>query len=114
MAYEATFRWSNTTDQIFDVAATDADTGVDIDFSAATAISFVVGDSFSCPVVSATLAGGQITIPTSNIIEVNIPASMLQAACPQTYKVGMTYELNGEINQLIYGTVSIYDGIARL
>lgn len=114
MTYIATFQQSNTASWIFDVTATDADTGADIDFSTATAISFVVGDSNNCPLLTASLANGKITLPTSNTIEVSFSPGDLQTLCQRTYGVGMTYVLNGETNQILTGSVSIYDGLAKL
>jgi len=113
MAYSVNFQQSNVADWIFDVQATDADTGDAIDFSTATEISFVMSEH-CWPKITASLSNGMITLPVPTTIEVSIPASALQCVRSGGYPVGMTYEVNGEIVQLLVGSVSIYDGLARL
>lgn len=111
MAYIANFEQSNKADWAFDISATDADTGDDIVFTGAT-VSFVVKDENNCQKLSASIGSG-ITVSTT-AIEVSFTASQMGALCAGSYKVGCVYSLNGSINQLLTGTVSVYDGVAQL
>lgn len=112
MAFITNFDQSNTADWTFDISATDADTGDAIVFTGAS-VSFVVKDENGCQVLSASIGVG-ITQPDANTLEVLFSAAQMAALCAGSYKVGCVYSLNGSINQLLSGTVSIYDGVAKL
>lgn len=114
MAYIVNFEQSNKADWRFTITATDADTGEDIDFSTLTAASFVVKDENNCQKLEATLANGKITLPVSTALEFLFSATDMETLCAGSYKVGCVYNNNGEIVQLLTGTVSIYDGVAKL
>lgn len=113
MAFQTSFDASNKADWIIQISATDADTGDDIDFTGAD-IAFVVKDENNCQVLSASTDDGAITLPSSTVLQVQFTPTQMQALCAGSYKVGCVYELNGETDQLLVGTVSIYDGIAQL
>lgn len=112
MPYQATFSAPITEDFVLDMSATDADTGAAIDFSSATAITFMVGTSRYDQQLTASLANGKITLPTTTTMTVTLTVTDLSALDTQTYKIGMTIEFaTGETAQLLYGTLSLYDGI---
>lgn len=116
MAFNTNFDQSNKADWIIQISATDAtpgDTlGDDIDFTGAT-VMFVVKDENNCQKLSASIGSG-ITQPTGLVLQVQFTPSQMEALCPGSYNVGCVYNLNGETNQLLVGTVSIYDGVAQL
>jgi hypothetical protein len=112
MAYIANFDQSNKADWAFDISATDADSGVDIDFTGAL-VTLTVKDENNCQRLTASIGSG-ITQPTGLVLEVKFTASQMEALCPGAYKVGAVYSLNGDINQIFSGTVSVYDGVAQI
>jgi len=112
MAYIANFSQSNQADWIFDVVATNADTGDAVDFSAATAITFEVNDFDGCRRFVGALSSG-VTLPAIGTIEVLVPKATMQNLCAGSYPIGMTYTMNGETDQILIGTVSVYDGVAK-
>jgi hypothetical protein len=112
MAYIINFDQSNKADWAFDITATDADTGLAIDFTGAL-VTLTVKDENDCQRLTATIGSG-ITQPVGTTLEVLFSASQMEALCPGSYKIGAVYSLNGEINQLFQGTVSIYDGVAQI
>ncbi|MBA2690075.1 MAG: hypothetical protein H0U63_04665 [Burkholderiales bacterium] len=111
MAYITSFDQSNAADWAFDVTATDAETNLPIDFTGAT-VAFAVKDTNGAEVLSATVGDG-ITISTTTI-SVLFDDGDMNDISPGAYKVGMIYRLNAETNQILTGTVTIYDGIAEL
>lgn len=113
MAYIANFDQSNKADWRFTITASDADTGEDIDFTDVT-VSFVVKDENNCQKLEATIANGKVTLPVSTALEFFFSATDMETLCTGSYKVGCVYNNNGEIVQLLTGTVSIYDGVAKL
>ena len=112
MAYIVNFDQSNKADWAFDISATDADTGAVIDFTGA-AVNLVLKDENDCQRLSASIGSG-ITLILSTTLEVVFTASQMQTLIPGAYKVGAVYSLNGQINQLFSGTVSVYDGVAQI
>lgn len=104
---------TNTADWNTQFQFNDADTGELIDFTGAT-IEFEVKDFDGCQLIEATTGNGRITIDSTGIFSLSIPAATMQNLCPGTYKVGAVYSLNGEINPLFTGTLSIIDGVARI
>ncbi len=111
MAYITSFDVSNKSDWAFDVTATDAETSLAIDFTGAT-VAFAVKDAAGSSVLSATVGDG-ITITTTTI-SVLFDDSAMNGVSAGSYNIGMIYRLNGETNQILTGTVTIYDGIATL
>jgi len=112
MAYIINFDQSNKADWTFDITAVDADTGLAIDFTGA-AVTFVIKDENGCQRLSATIGSG-ITQPVGTTLEFKFTAAQMETLCPGAYKHGAVYSLNGEINQLMSGTVSVYDGVAQI
>jgi hypothetical protein len=111
MAYITSFEASNKADWAFDVTATDAETDEDIDFTGAE-IAVVVKDKSGCIKLTATVGDG-ITITTTTI-SVLFDDGDMNNICAGSYNVGMIYRLNDETNQIMSGTVTVYDGIATL
>jgi len=111
MAFSTSFDQSNAADWAFDVTATDAETGDAIDFTGSE-VAFMVKDQNGCEVLSATVDDG-ITISTTTL-SVLFDDEDMNAVCPGSYKIGMIYRLNDETNQILSGTVTIYDGVASL
>lgn len=104
---------SNKADWIIQLTAVDAETDEDIDFTGAT-ISFLVKDSCSATVLTATTTLGNITLPTGVLIEISFTETQMNALCRGRYTLGCVYEINSETTQLLTGYVDIYDGIASL
>lgn len=112
MAYIVNFDQSNKADWFFDISATDADTGVAIDFTGAL-VTLTVKDESGFQVLTAKIGSG-ITQPTGFVLEVLFTAAQMEALCPGAYKIGAVYSLNSQINQIFSGTVSVYDGVAQI
>ena len=112
MAYIINFDQSNKADWNFDINATDADTGLAIDFTGAV-VALTVKDENDCQKLTASIGSG-ITQPVATTLEVLFTDEQMKTLDPGSYKVGAVYQLNGETNQLFYGTVSVYDGVAQI
>jgi hypothetical protein len=117
MAFTSNFDASNTADFILDISATDGDTnsltfGQDIDFTGA-AVSFVIQDDNCVTRLTATIGSG-ITQPTGNVLEVKFTSAQMQTLCAGNYNVGCVFKLNGETDQLLTGSMSVYNGRAMI
>jgi hypothetical protein len=91
----------------------DADTGSLIDFTGAT-IEIDVKDFDGCLKISASTGNGLITIQSTGIFELDVPASQMACLCPGSYQIGGVYSLSGETISLFTGSLSIVSGVARL
>jgi hypothetical protein len=91
----------------------DADTGDLIDFTGAT-IEVDVKDFDGCRVIQASTGNGLITIQSTGIFELDVPASTMANLCAGTYLIGGAYLLSGETISLFTGSLSIISGVARL
>lgn len=111
MAFSTSFDQSNKADWAFDVTATDAETGDAIDFTGAE-VAFMVKDQCGTIRLSATVDDG-ITIATTTL-SVRFDNDDMSSICAGSYNIGMIYALNDETNQILTGTVTIYDGVATL
>lgn len=92
---------------------TDAETGGLIDFTGAT-IEVEVRDFDGCQRIEATTGNGLITIQSTGIFELDVPATTMANLCPGTYQIGGVYSLNGETISLFTGSLAIISGVARL
>jgi len=92
---------------------TDAETGDLIDFTGAT-IEVEVRDFDGCQKIEATTENGLISIVSTGIFEMDIPAATMAGLCPGTYQIGGVYSLNDEIVSLFTGSLAIISGVARL
>lgn len=111
MAFIANFYQSNKADWPFDITATDADTGEAVDFTGAS-VKFEVKDENGCERLTATIGSG-ITQPVGTTLEFLFTAAQMECLCPGSYDIGCVFSLNGEIGQLLTGTLSLYDGVAK-
>jgi hypothetical protein len=113
MSYQVNFTQSNREDFAFFFNGISTIDGTDIDFTGAD-VQFAISDDDGCVRISAALASNTyVTLPIPTRLKVLVPATPMQCFCPGTYRVGMTYSLNGETVQLIDGNLSIYDGVVR-
>lgn len=92
---------------------TDAETGDLIDFTGAT-IEIEVRDFDGCQRIEASTDNGLITIQSTGIFELDVPATTMAALCPGTYQIGGVYSLNDETISLFTGSLAIISGVARL
>ncbi|MEH2525872.1 MULTISPECIES: hypothetical protein [unclassified Bradyrhizobium] len=114
MAYAVSFEQSNTADWNFQFSATDLDTNEVIDFSGATDILFVVADD-NGERLRASLANGKITLESPTVLDVRIPFGEMGGLCAGSYQIGAVYkDAAGDVNQLLTGRLSVYNGIAKL
>lgn len=91
----------------------DRDTGDLIDFTSAT-IEIEVKDLDNCKRIEATTGNGKITIISTGVIELLVPASEMKCLCPASYRIGGVYSIDGETISLFTGTLTVIDGVARL
>lgn len=92
---------------------TDGDTGDLIDFTGAD-IEIVVQDLDHCHRITASTDNGMISIISTGVFELDVPASAMECLRPGSYEMGGVYTLNGETISLFTGSLSIINGIARL
>jgi hypothetical protein len=55
-----------------------------------------------------------ISIISTGIFELDVPASSMKCLHPGSYEIGGVYALNGETISLFTGSLSIINGVARL
>lgn len=92
---------------------TDGETDDLIDFTGAL-IEIVVRDHDCCHRITASTDNGLISIISTGIFELDIPATTMECLRPGSYEVGGVYSLNGETISLFTGSISIISGVARL
>lgn len=117
MSYIQNFDQSNKADFTFDITATDGDEnsatfGQAIDFTGAL-VTLMVKDESGCQRLTATIGSG-ITQPVGTTLEVLFTAAQMETLWPGSYKIGAVYSLNGSINQIFSGTISVFDGVAQI
>lgn len=117
MAYIVNFDQSNKADWTFDITATDGDPdsptfGNPIDFTGAL-VTMTVTDEHCWTRLTASIGSG-ITQPVGTTIEVLFTAAQMETLWAGSYKYGVVFSLNGSIEQLLSGTVSVYDGVAQI
>jgi len=91
----------------------DADTGDLIDFTGSD-IEIAVRDRDRCHRITASTDNGMISIISTGIFELDIPASVMKCLHPGSYEIGGVYALNGETISLFTGSLSVINGVARL
>jgi hypothetical protein len=92
----------------------DGETGDLLDFTGAS-IELEIRDGAWCGTrVIASTDNGLITIISLGIFELLIPASQMECLCPETYRMGAVYSLNGSIISLFTGPLTITDGASRI
>lgn len=92
---------------------TDAETGDLIDFTGAT-IEVEVRDFDGCQRIEATTENGMVSIVSTGVFELDVPATTMASLCPGTYQIGGVYSLDDEIVSLFTGSLAIISGVARL
>jgi len=93
------------------VECTDEDTGDLIDFTGAF-IAMAVEDSNQCQKILATTDNGKISIISLGIFELSIPYSEMTMP-PGSYDIGGYYQVNGEVVDILEGTMSVRRGIPK-
>lgn len=104
---------TNNADWKLNFQFNDGDTGDLIDFTGAS-IEIEVRDRNKCLLIEATTANGKITIVSTGVIQLLVPASEMTNLCAGQYDVGGLYVLNDETISLFTGEVQIRDGVARV
>lgn len=104
---------SNKADWIVDITATDADSGVAIDFTGAN-ITVVLQDENGNTVLTGTTGNGKVTLPVVGTIEFHFTSNDMATLQPASYSIGCVYNINSVTTQLFTGSVSVYDGIASI
>ena len=110
MAYEVHFETSNRETFAFELSAVDAETGDDFDFTGAEVAIAITGD---CPRLSATVGDG-VEINAPNIVSVLFTADRMSRLPIGSHRIGMIFRRDDVTLQMLVGTVSVYDGIAKL
>lgn len=95
----------------FQIICEDEDTGELIDFTGAT-IAIAINDADGCQRILATNGNGKISVPSTGVIEIFIPASETNVG-PGTYGIGGYYQLNGFTPDLIGGSISVTEGFPK-
>jgi hypothetical protein len=91
----------------------DGETGDLIDFTGAD-IQIVVKDHDRCIRITASTDNGMISIVSTGIFELDVPAASMECLHPGSYEIGGVYSLNGDIISLFTGSLSVISGVARL
>lgn len=95
----------------------DAETGDPIDEAilSAASIVFEIADPVSKAILlSATSDNGLVTIPTDGVMLVTFTRAQMTTLCPGTYNVGITITDDDETEQILAGTIPIYDGVVAV
>ena len=112
MVYTATFdQQSNRADFVFQITATDMDTGELVDFTDAD-VSCTIQDKNGTALLTLAIDSG-ISLIDANMLEFwfsKLDIGNLNGH----YKIGCVYEKDSLTTQLFIGTVSFYDGIATV
>src|SRR5436190_348587 len=105
------FEASNQADFIFEISATDFETGEDIDFTDAE-VAVSIKDK-NCVLLTALIDDG-ITLSSSTVLRVQFTSDQMNTLCVGGYNIGAIYRIDDETTQLFTGTFNVYDGIAEL
>lgn len=92
------------------IELTDADTGDAIDLSEAD-IVVEVADDCGRILLSATTDNGKVTVLTAGSAEFVFTRDEMATLCPGTYRVGGTVTIDGDTEQVFFGTVPVMDGV---
>jgi hypothetical protein len=104
---------TNSADWKMQFQFNDGETGDLIDFTGAD-IEVVVRDRDRCHRITASTDNGMISIISTGIFELDVPASSMECLHPGSYEIGGVYSLNGDTVSLFTGSLSIISGVARL
>ncbi len=103
---------SNQADFIVDISATD-ETNTAVDFTGAE-ISIAIKDDNYCQRLTASIGSGITLLDPPTTVELQFTADQMKGLCAGSYNIGGLYRKNGVAVQLLIGTISVYDGVARL
>jgi len=62
-------------------------------------------------VLSLSLTGGDLTVTGDGIVSFVATADAMGGINPKTYEVGVLYEDNDTVSQVLLGTISVLDGL---
>ncbi|MEP9368651.1 hypothetical protein [Xanthobacter sp. VNH20] len=62
-------------------------------------------------VIEARRSTGAVTTDGVGLLQVTITEEQMRSLCPGQYAVGMTFEREGIVSQLVVGTVPVVDGV---
>lgn len=65
----------------------------------------------SDPVLTGSFGDGKISFPETNTVQWRFPASVMRCLRAGNYEVGATVTKDGEVTQIILGTLPVYDGV---
>lgn len=106
------FAVTNQADWVQPIQLKDGETGELIDLTGA-AINVRMVDERGNQKFSLTVGDG-VEITDTGIFEFTVPASTMTNLCPGSYPIGSIYSLNGEVNDVFVGTVSVVENPGRL
>lgn len=107
--FQITDEASNRADLIFDISATDIETGDDIDFTGVS-VQFGLKDADGCMRYTGSIGDGSIALVDQFTIEITLPASKMKTLCPATYQMGIVGTFSGVAVQIGVISLSVYDG----
>jgi hypothetical protein len=108
--YQITDEASNQADLVFDISATDLDTGEAIDFTGAS-IRFGLKDADGCFRATGATGDSSVVLIAQYTIEITILAATMKTLCPATYQIGIVATLSDGSNvQVAIISLSVYDG----
>ncbi len=112
MAYEANFETSNRETFAFELSALNIDTGEDFDFTGGE-VAFAITDNGCSRDLSAEIDDGVVLV-TPTVLSVQFTPEKMYQLTKGTHRVGMIFRRDDLTVQMLVGTVSVYDGIAKL
>jgi hypothetical protein len=100
---------SNRADLVFDISATDADTGDAIVF---TGVSVVYGlkDQEGCMRATGSTTEGSIVLVDQYTLEITVLSTTMRSLQVGTYQMGVVATLNSSPVQIAIITIPVYDG----
>ena len=81
-----------------------------VDLTGATLTLGVADRETRRQVLSASTNDGKIVITGTGTFEWHIPVGNMRSLCAETYRVGLTIQINGGTKQLALGTLAVLDG----
>lgn len=114
MTYIAAFERSNRATWREDIEIRDADTGDLIDLTDAL-VTMTISDNRGCEVLTASTDDGDVTVISLGVVEFLFTADRMDDLDIGRHLIGVRVQLedDGDIEQLMWGSVNIYEGIDR-
>lgn len=88
----------------------DTETGEAIDLTGATIVFELTRQDCCSPALSATTDNGAVTFPDNFTYQIDFTLAQMRTLCPETYKVGLTFERDDQTTEIIIGTLPILAG----